>query len=325
MKTFIIFLCFTLMVFSVQSQNEHPLISKYEGSVLLEAHVEAFMTYTLATGPAERDGFTKKETLDAKVHFQIYQAPAGKAIEEVWKNYILALQGAGFQVLFKCQGDQCRSGTYSNWAVLLFGNNAYNTNQIEKKSGLSKNASYIYSADRYLSAVKQNGNQKIYIALSMVQLKDRVLYFLDVIEPASLEAGKVTINLEYLQNEFKNNGKVVLYEFPFETNSAALLPESLNLIATIYDYLKGQTGNVYYVVGHTDDTGLFDRNMQLSKERAASVANELMKKGIKQTMIVPHGAGPLCPVGDNRTEGGRALNRRVEIIQKLDSSTGIKR
>jgi outer membrane protein OmpA-like peptidoglycan-associated protein len=72
-----------------------------------------------------------------------------------------------------------------------------------------------------------------------------------------------------------------------------------------------------HVVGHTDNTGSFDANMKLSKDRASAVANSLgSKHGIAASRLKPYGVASLSPVASNKTEAGKAKNRRVELVEQ---------
>ena len=74
------------------------------------------------------------------------------------------------------------------------------------------------------------------------------------------------------------------------------------------------------LVGHTDDTGSSQLNADLSERRAHVVAEYLKRKGVPESNIYFQGAGEAYPVANNRTEEGRAINRRVEIIEAADES-----
>ena len=70
-----------------------------------------------------------------------------------------------------------------------------------------------------------------------------------------------------------------------------------------------------WVVGHTDNVGSAESNLTLSGARAAAVVKALALRGIGANRLAPHGAGPYAPVASNRTEAGRAKNRRVELVE----------
>ncbi len=73
------------------------------------------------------------------------------------------------------------------------------------------------------------------------------------------------------------------------------------------------------VEGHTDNTGSAPLNESLSRRRAEAVRAALIQRGVAPSRIIAAGFGPAKPVGDNATEAGRALNRRIEIrIVKAD-------
>lgn len=80
--------------------------------------------------------------------------------------------------------------------------------------------------------------------------------------------------------------------------------------------LKEYQQTLVDVTGHTDSTGALDHNMDLSRRRAASVANYLRGTGVDQARIETMGLGPNYPVADNGSAGGRTQNRRVELALK---------
>ena len=72
-----------------------------------------------------------------------------------------------------------------------------------------------------------------------------------------------------------------------------------------------------YVIGHTDMTGDLKHNMELSENRAKAVVDALVKDyGISVKRLTGKGVGPLCPVSTNKTEEGKQLNRRAELVER---------
>ena len=74
------------------------------------------------------------------------------------------------------------------------------------------------------------------------------------------------------------------------------------------------------IEGHTDNTGNYNKNIELSKQRAQSVYNYFISNGIDRSRLFINGYGPDFPVADNSNETGRALNRRVAIILISDEN-----
>lgn len=125
----------------------------------------------------------------------------------------------------------------------------------------------------------------------------------------------VVANAEALSGSIKETGRVAVYGVYFDTGKADLKPESGPALAEIVKMLKADANLKIYVVGHTDNAGQFAYNVKLSQDRAASVVNALVgKHGIAAARLTPFGAGPACPVASNKTDEGKAKNRRVELV-----------
>jgi outer membrane protein OmpA-like peptidoglycan-associated protein len=111
-------------------------------------------------------------------------------------------------------------------------------------------------------------------------------------------------------------GHIALYGLYFDTDKAVIKPESRPTLDQIAKLLSGHPGLNVYIVGHTDSQGKPAYNLDLSRRRAEAVAEDLARNyGIAKTRLSTAGVGLLAPVGSNATEAGRALNRRVELVQ----------
>ncbi len=107
----------------------------------------------------------------------------------------------------------------------------------------------------------------------------------------------------------------ILETIRFEPNSAKLDRRSDRIMEQIALTLrKHEEIKRLEIGGHTDITGPRGLNMRLSRERARSVRQWLLGRGIKPERLGARGYGPDKPVADNETEAGRAKNRRVEFI-----------
>ncbi len=76
-----------------------------------------------------------------------------------------------------------------------------------------------------------------------------------------------------------------------------------------------------FLIGHTDDTGSSQLNATLSERRAKAVAGYLKQQGLPESTLYFQGAGETLPIADNRTDTGRAINRRVEIVEVSDEAS----
>jgi len=70
------------------------------------------------------------------------------------------------------------------------------------------------------------------------------------------------------------------------------------------------------IQGHTDNVGAPAANLKLSQDRAAAVKAYLVQGGVAAARLTTSGLGDTKPVADNRTDAGRAENRRVELVKK---------
>jgi len=142
------------------------------------------------------------------------------------------------------------------------------------------------------------------------------LYRLTIVE-RELMKQKVTVDPDALFGDISTTGHAVVYGIYFDLDSANIKPESGANIKAIADMLTTNNSLKLYVVGHTDMTGDFDYNMELSLKRAQAVVELLVNEyGIAADRLTGKGAGPLCPVGSNKEENGRKLNRRVELVER---------
>jgi OOP family OmpA-OmpF porin len=125
----------------------------------------------------------------------------------------------------------------------------------------------------------------------------------------------VVANADVLSKGIKDSGRVAVYGIYFDTGKADLKPASDPALAEIVKMLKADANLKIYVVGHTDNAGQFASNVRLSQDRAASVVNVLMSKhGIAAARLTPFGAGPTSPEASNKSDEGKAKNRRVELV-----------
>jgi len=110
--------------------------------------------------------------------------------------------------------------------------------------------------------------------------------------------------------------RLVLENVYFETSSANLTADSMEVLDEVADGLLVGNHSGITVNGHTDDRGAASYNAQLSDSRAHSVRTYLISKGLDADIISAQGYGESEPVADNASAAGRAKNRRVEIDLK---------
>lgn len=106
---------------------------------------------------------------------------------------------------------------------------------------------------------------------------------------------------------------ILLPNVQFYTNSANLLPYSIQSIQELADYLAAHPNANAVIKGHTDDVGDADANLKLSQARAETVKQVLVSFGIASERIEAKGFGERNPKTRDQTIEARAINRRVEV------------
>uniref|UniRef100_UPI000464DBCD OmpA family protein n=1 Tax=Pseudomonas syringae TaxID=317 RepID=UPI000464DBCD len=97
----------------------------------------------------------------------------------------------------------------------------------------------------------------------------------------------------------------------FATDSSAIASSFYSPLNNLASSLKQFNQNNIEIVGYTDSTGSRQHNMDLSQQRAQSVATYLTSQGVDQAHLSVRGAGPDQPIASNADVNGRAQNRRV--------------
>ena len=109
------------------------------------------------------------------------------------------------------------------------------------------------------------------------------------------------------------NASVVLHNIFFDYNKYDLKKESLPELDKLVQFMIDNPTVKIQVEGHTDTIGTASENSKLSENRAKSVVNYLLTKHITSQRLLAKGFGATKPIADNKTEEGRAQNRRTEI------------
>jgi outer membrane protein OmpA-like peptidoglycan-associated protein len=105
----------------------------------------------------------------------------------------------------------------------------------------------------------------------------------------------------------------IIHGITFGFDSAEIRPESLAVLAALYDGLRTDATGAIVIEGHTSSEGADDHNLRLSERRAEAVVGELVQRGLPRSRLRGVGIGERRPIATNNDESGRSLNRRVEV------------
>lgn len=170
----------------------------------------------------------------------------------------------------------------------------------------------VYS-DNNVSVLKvQRDGAEVWVEVQASLTYSARNYYLNIVERQAMQQ---VITADAMAASIDRDGFVAL-DIRFATAKADILPESQPVVEQIVALLRNRASLKVGVEGHTDDTGTPQSNLVLSKQRAESVAAALQAAGIDKARLQPAGFGQTKPIADNRTEEGRAKNRRVEIVRK---------
>lgn len=295
-------LLFCLPLFSnaqaddILGSQDHPLISRYPGSVITEYSAQ-YDQYTLPLGNLQSGHLAKSQSVEGNLTHIHYEIPEGRSTVEVMRNYQQALQRAGFAVLFTCAGEQCGTG------------------DVGGKNGFWCGG----CSARHLSGKLLRPEGDVYVSLHVEQDNPNVKAWaqLDVIEMKPMEAGLVTVNAAALAGDITRSGHVAVYGIYFDTGKAEVKPASDAVLKEIAKLLQVNSTLKLHIVGHTDSVGQFASNMDLSRRRGEAVMQVLTTKySIATARLDAQGVGPLAPVASNDSEEGRSKNRRVELVKQ---------
>jgi outer membrane protein OmpA-like peptidoglycan-associated protein len=131
-----------------------------------------------------------------------------------------------------------------------------------------------------------------------------------------METKKIAfVTASEMEAALRDKGKIELYSILFDFDKDTIKPESQPTLAEIAALLKSKPELRLKVIGHTDNQGTANYNLDLSRRRAANVVAALSRDfGISPERLSAEGAGFSQPIATNDTEEGRAKNRRVELV-----------
>lgn len=291
----------------IPKASDHPLISRYAGSEIIDYHAVEFgqVEFPLSKVADKRNAPAKVAQAEGRVFRITYRAPAQRSALEIQRNFEQALRGAGFQVLFSCANAACGNGM--SFAL----NTLHQLNHNEKDQ-------------HYLIGTLKSPQGEVHASVFTVGAyslggvnKDRALTQLTVVETKSMDSGKVAVSADTMARQIASQGRVALYGIYFDSDKTEIKAESKPELEEIAKLLKQNPAMKLLVVGHTDNAGKFDYNIDLSKRRAQAVTDTLTSQyGIAAARLKPWGNGLTAPVASNRTEEGRAKNRRVELVEQ---------
>lgn len=301
----------------IAGSKDHPLFPRFAGSEIIGQKLNDYDEHTLALGAAYEASSSNYQLRDSqqvegKVSRTLYLAPSGKTTLQVYRNYEKILKGMGFEQLFSCRGNKgCGWHSWFTGAQTL--------------GGLRDYALQLGDDFRYLASHLKRKEGDLYVAMLVYQYdssavrgwQGRTMIEFNVIELEAMKEEMVLVKAEDLAKGIMAEGHAAVHQIYFDTASDTLKAESRAAIEQIAKLLKTNPELKIILVGHTDNQGELPYNMDLSQRRAKAVMTALENDfAIPRERLGAAGLGYLAPVASNRSEAGRAMNRRVELIEQ---------
>ncbi|HLG40238.1 MAG TPA: OmpA family protein [Chitinophagaceae bacterium] len=302
----------------VEGSKDHPLITRYPGSTIGFYEEQQYITYSIATGPQTGYRFIKDWIKTEGRLTRIYYSVKGKTtVTEVYRNYLTALNKGSFKILAQGVDDKRNTSQQVGGRTFLgtfYGSNPFPTD----KNILLSSGSATSGGSCYIAAHLKKPGTEVYVVVGGTQYSsDEKVFMVDILERTVMEDDLISTNAAEMLNGIKANGKIALYGIFFDFDKADVKPESKPALEEIAKLLRNNSSMNLYVVGHTDMQGTLSYNMSLSERRAKAIVDELAKNySIAASRLTGAGVGPLAPVSTNKTDAGRKLNRRVELVEK---------
>lgn len=298
----------------VKGASDHPAVGRYDGSRIAFYEKRAYDELRMPSQPLkreDRDNPAGWQMPLAGIHTAIrYEGPVNRSALEIVRNYEAALKKNGFEIRLFCRQDECSPGRMlpTFW---------------ESARGKTVGMPSAWDSMAYLLAERDAPDGRETVALLGLETKasgNRPLtphVAVTIVKGKPMETDRIKIvQASEIEQALARDGRIAIYGIYFDFDKAELKPESEPQVAQLAELLKRNAQLSVLIVGHTDGMGAFDYNQSLSQRRAQSVAAALSgKHGIAAARVMSAGAGMTSPVATNRTEEGRAKNRRVEIVE----------
>ncbi len=292
-----------------QEEDLAPEFGALEGAELSHGLTRSFDAYKLPVGRFTRDAQPVLE-IEGSVREYVYRLDGETSTLEAVRNYQRRFEELGYGVLFECGGDECGGFDFR-----------FNVYLVEPPAMRFDLADFRYLAvsdetdERHATVIASRQGGRLFVQIIAVEGETAPERMTAAAEAPPPRAKPGRARLFALARRLTEDGHAPLDGIEFEAGSARLTAASGPWLEQAAALLRGRPDLRFLVVGHTDAQGGLQTNLDLSLARAKAVAAKIVEAGgVSSEQLIPHGVAFLAPRASNRTEEGRALNRRVELV-----------
>jgi outer membrane protein OmpA-like peptidoglycan-associated protein len=301
-------------------------------SAVLQLFVDDFQAPVFRTSYEVRLDGERIPLLETVVNTLEQTGPIGKLVSvEILPEHFHLLEDGNVAILFDDPATGAGDGFAIDFVQLLINPKelpfvgSIRGSVVEKESGAPLEGALVSSAvvDDETTPEGQYALSRVPAGLVVVQASkagyesESVLVDLEADSTLEVDLALARRNEESdtIRRELDETGRAQLRGIYFDLDSATLKSESEATLFAVLAIIQDNPDTVYTIEGHTDAEGAQEYNVELSRQRAQAVVQWLLGRGVTAEQLDVQGYGESRPVADNGTAAGRALNRRVEIVQ----------
>lgn len=270
--------------------KDHPLFTRMPNMRIHACSSSQFDMRAFPVGPADKDGETKAVEIEGPVEFLHYAMKEGVTPAsglQIMRNFENAAKKAGGTI----------EGQWPGWCKAKYDDG--------RMPNMGNGCMSFALTMKFVKGPKETW-------AFLMASQDEGSYVMTVTQR---EAMKQDVSVTEIADKLTKDGFITL-SVNFDTGTATITPDSAKVLDEAAGALKVAAGLKVEVGGHTDNVGKPDANLTLSDQRAKAVMAALIERGVPAARLTAKGYGQTTPVADNRTEDGRAKNRRVELVKK---------
>jgi OmpA-OmpF porin, OOP family len=323
--------------------RDSAVLKRFQGSKIVSYEHKSQGEFALPLAPLEKVPERKdthnnfffapkqKKELVGDYTRLVYLTPPDHSPLELANSYADEVKRQGGRILFQCAGEECGGdpkrgsgggGGRMSLSMHLYPEDTFTDKHLSLGDCLMRTQ---LSDRRYFSAQLAKPGTYVSVYTFTVApdacestMPNRTVALVQIIEGGrEVESRSVTVNAAALAESISTVGRATVYGIYFDTNQAEIKGESEPTLEQMAKLLTDRPKLKVLIVGHTDNVGGYTANVELSQRRAKAVVSALSTRfKIAADRLTAVGVSSASPLDTNKTDAGRAKNRRVEIVEQ---------